>query len=134
MVKVKDMMVDKFQYAVRETLVRNKSILDQLTKQQDASSRLNRAVVKAATQCGCLKIQASKQEYPENTSYDTLKKLVKNHVDGKLCNDCKDAIEKEIGKGLYYFAALCDTLDLDLYDIILKELDHTNTLGNFNLR
>ena len=55
-------------------------------------------------------------------------------MDGKLCNDCKDAIEKEIGKGLYYFAALCDTLDLDLYDIILKELDHTNTLGNFNLR
>ena len=57
-----------------------------------------------------------------------------NLLDGKLCNDCKDAIEKEIGKGLYYFAALCDTLDLDLYDIILKELDHTNTLGNFNLR
>src|SRR5690554_6874183 len=131
--KSKDMLVGEFLYAVQETLLRNKSLLDQLTKQQDASGRLSRAVVKAATHCGCIKIQATKQEYPDDASYDELKKLVKTHIEGKLCNDCQDAVEKEIGKNLYYLAALCDTLELDLYDILHKELDRTNTLGKFSL-
>ncbi len=45
-----------------------------------------------------------------------------------------DIIEREIGKNLFYLVALCDTLDMDFYDIIIKEDQRVNLLGNYNLR
>jgi len=42
---LKDIMVDEFQFTVGELLVRNKSILDLITKFQDSNGRINRGIV-----------------------------------------------------------------------------------------
>ncbi|WP_058486908.1 nucleoside triphosphate pyrophosphohydrolase family protein [Defluviitalea phaphyphila] len=134
---LRDAITDEFQYTVENTLFRNKSILDQITKFQDSCSRVNRNIIKATTQCGCIKINSYKQKYPENISdisIEKLKVMMDKHISGELCENCRDAIEKEIGKNLFYLASLCNTLNLNLYDIIIKELERINMLGNFMLR
>jgi len=131
---LKDMLLDEFQYTVSELLIRNKSILDLITKFQDSNSRINRAIVKAVTHCGCIKINAQKQEFSENASLEELKNLLSTHLEGSLCENCRDIVEKEIGKSLFYLVSICNTLDLNLYDILLKELENVKLLGKFNLR
>lgn len=129
-----DILLDKFQYTVEELLIRNKSILDIITKLQDSCSSINRAVVKSVTHCGCCKITAQKQEIDQNLSFSELKGLLKSHLEGTLCNSCKDIVEKEIGQTLFYMASLCNILNLNMYDIMIKELDKVQILGNYNLR
>ncbi len=127
-------MVDQFQYTVAELLVRNKSILDQITKYQDSNGRVNRGIIKAVTQCGCVKVHAKKQAMPPDADFDEIRNNMKTHIEGKLCNNCRDIIEKDIGRNLFYLASICNTLDLNLYDIIIKELDRIKMLGKYNLR
>lgn len=129
-----DMMVDGFQYTVNELLVRNKSIIDQITKFQDSNARVNRAIVKAVTHCGCIKINAEKQDFPENLNFEQIRSMLKTHTQGELCENCRDIIEKEIGRNLFYLASICNTLDLNLYDIIIKELERAKMLGEYSLR
>lgn len=131
---LKDMMVDQFQYTVGELLVRNKSILDLITKFQDSNGRVNRGIIKSVTQCGCVKINAKKQSYSENADFEDIRNGMKTHLEGKLCDSCRDLIEKDIGRNLFYLASICNTLDLNLYDIIIKEFDRIKTLGKYNLR
>jgi len=131
---MKDILVDDFQYTAQELLVRNKSILDLITKYQDSNSRVNRAIIKSVTQCGCLTISAHKQEIPEDASFDEMKNSADAHVEGTLCENCRDAIERDMGRNVFYLAALCNALDLNLYDIILKENDRIRMLGKYNLR
>lgn len=132
---MKDIMVDEFQYTVHELLVRNKSIIDSITKFQDSNARVNRSIVKSVTQCGCVKINAKKQDLLEDDAeFEDVRKACDTHLEGELCESCRDIIEKEIGKNLFYLASLCNTLDLNLYDIILKELDRVKVLGKYNLR
>jgi len=127
-------MVDQFQFTVADLLVRNKSILDQITKFQDSNGRINRAIIKAVTQCGCIKINAKKQPIDIYSDFDKIRNNMKTHVDGKLCENCRDIIEKDIGRNLFYLASICNTLDLNLYDIILKELERIKVLDKYNLR
>ena len=54
-----------FQAAVSVCLIRHRSVLDVITKFQEASARVNRAVAKSVTVCGCMEINASKQRLPE---------------------------------------------------------------------
>lgn len=131
---LKDMIIDEFQYTVLELLVRNKSILDQVTKFQDSNARVNRAIIKAVTQCGCVKIHAKRQVFPESSDFEEMKTAMKSHIDGKLCENCRDMIEKDIGRNLFYLTSILNTLDLNLYDIILKEHDRIRMLGKYNLR
>ena len=131
---MKGIAVDEFQYTVQELLVRNKSIIDQLTKYQDSNARVNRTIVKAVTQCGCIKINAQKQPFSEDGEFEDIHETLKTHLEGKLCDNCRDLIEKEIGSNLFYLASLCNTLDLNLYDIILKELERVKVLGKYALR
>lgn len=130
----KDILSDEFQYTVQELLVRNKSILDSLTKFQDSNARTNRAIVKAATQCGCIKINVSKQIFPEDSGFDEARDSLSTHLEGSLCDNCSDMIEKEMGRNLFYLASLCNLLDLNMYDILIKELDRIKMLGKFSLR
>ncbi len=127
-------MIDEFQYMVQELLVRNKSIVDSITKYQDSNARVNRAIVKAVTQCGCIKIHAKKQNIPENGDFDEIKTSMKTHLEGKLCDNCRDQIEKDIGRNVFYLASICNALDLNLYDIMIKEYDRLKMLGKYNLR
>ncbi len=131
---LKNSMVDEFQYTVQELLVRNKSIIDQLTKFQDSNARVNRTIVKAVTQCGCIKINAQKQPFSEDGEFDEIQTTFQTHMEGNLCDNCRDLVEKEIGSNLFYLASLCNTLDLNLYDIIIKEHDRVKVLGKYTLR
>lgn len=131
---MKEVIAGEFQYTVRELLARNKSILDLITKFQDANTRVNRSIIKAVTQCGCIKINAEKQIVPEDADFEELKEAMKTHLEGGLCDSCRDIIEREIGRNLFYLVSICDTLDLDFYDAIIKENERVKLLGNYNLR
>ncbi len=129
----KNLVCEDFQNQVSQFLVRHKSILDIISKMQEYNSRINRAVVKSVTNCGCITIDASKQDF-SGESYGDLPNKMENHVHGKLCPSCKEVIDSEIGNYLFYLASLCNTLDLDLVDILAKEYDKNNTLGIYSLR
>lgn len=134
---MKDVIFDDFQNSVNESLLRHRSILDIITKLQESEGRINRAVVKSVTNCGCLQIQASKQKMLDETDdadIETLKDRLSSHIKGELCDNCRDVIEREVGNNLFYLASLCNLLGLNLYDILLKEYDRIDTLGKFTLR
>ena len=129
---MKDLLCDEFQNTVSELLIRHKSILDVLSKSQETNARVNRAVTKAITSCGCMKVTTKKNQLPENGTIDDLKELLGSHLNGELCSSCKEVVESEIGKSLFYYAALCNHLDLNLYDILIKEQKKLSTLRYFN--
>jgi len=131
---INDIFLEDFQGVVGEMLIRNRSILDVLSKIQVSGGRVNRAVVKSVTHCGCISIDGKKQAFPEGASMSDLAGLVSTQVKGELCPECRQTIEKEIGGALFYLAALCNTLDISLYDVILKEKETLATLGNYSLR
>lgn len=130
---MKDIVIDDFQNSVSESLIRHKSIIDIMTKLSEANSRVNRAVAKSVTNCGCIKICAEKQKLTEDASLEDVSTHLSYQVKGKICDNCRDVLENEIGMNLYYLAALCDASDMNLYDIFLKELDKMKTLGKFSL-
>lgn len=132
---MKDIIFDDFQNNVNESLVRHKSLIDVMTKLQESEARINRAVAKSITRCGCINLNAKKQEIPnENSDIENLNEVLQTHIKGKLCDNCREVIESEIGTDLFYLTSLCNSLDLSLYDILLKENDKINTLGKYNLR
>lgn len=67
---------ENFQVAVEEYLIRHKSILDIMTKIQESSSRVNRALAKTVTECGCMEINAKRQTFPEDVSLSDLRKFM----------------------------------------------------------
>ena len=130
---MKDLLCDGFQEAVDEYLIRHRSILDVLSKLGESSGRVNRAVAKAVTSCGCIQIDATKQSIPPDIgSLASIKDHMKDHVEGHLCEHCGEILEDEIGRNLFYLAALCNILDLNLYVILLKEQERVTCLGIFN--
>lgn len=128
--------LDTFQIFIDDILIRNKSILDQTTKLQDACTHLCRSISKSATTCGCISINAHKQPYPttEEISMEELKKLMQTHIDGMLCQNCTELMEKEMGRILFYLAAIANTFDLSLSTILVNETKRTELLGNYSLR
>ena len=132
--EIKDTALDSFQYAVEELLVRNKSILDEMSKLGDSNARINRTIAKAVTHCGCIKINASKQQYPEDMDFNNIGDSLSSHIEGELCSNCRDNLEKDIGRHLFYLTTICNNLDLNLYDIILKESNRLKVFGKYNLR
>lgn len=128
-----DSVLNKFQNSVSEVLIRHKSILDIISKYQESCSKVNRSIIKSATSCGCIHVNAQKQNIPETLSYEELHDFMSNHVSGKLCDTCKDKIEKEIGNNLFYLVAICNTLNLDLNEILTKQCKSIDTLGKYSL-
>lgn len=129
---MRDLLCGEFQESVAKTLIRHRSVLDILTKLQEANSRTNRAVAKAVTSCGCVKVDADKQRVPLDASLQDLHQFMQTHVHGELCEQCRDILETELGSVLFYVAALCNLFDLNLYDIFVKEQRKLVTLGVFN--
>ncbi|HWI51198.1 MAG TPA: DUF1573 domain-containing protein [Symbiobacteriaceae bacterium] len=129
---MKDLLCDQFQETVGEYLIRHRSILDIMAKLQEANSRTNRAVTKAVTSCGCVKITAEKQVIPPDIGLNEVKEHMHNHLAGQLCEHCREVLETEVGNTLFYLAALSNSLDLNLYDILLKEHKKLAALGVFN--
>lgn len=130
----KIIMCDDFQDKVSQALIRHKSILDIITKLDEYNARINRAVVKSVTTCGCISIDASKQEYSNKKSLEELSSSLENHVEGELCDICREKIEEEIGAYAFYLAALCQTLNISLTDVLLQEYRNLDTLGVYGLK
>lgn len=130
---MKDIIVDDFQNAVAESLIRHKSIIDIVTKLGESNSRINRALAKSVTHCGCINISAHKQRVPNDTDIKDISNLLSHQIEGKLCDNCKEVLEDEIGKHLYYIAALCEALDINMFDVLLNEYDQIQTLGKFTM-
>ncbi|AGK99913.1 hypothetical protein [Desulfoscipio gibsoniae] len=130
---LKDIIYDEFQHTVSEILLCNRSILDLLAKSQETNARMNRNIIKSVTSCGCLRINAAKKKIPPETSLEELKKLLESHLEGELCDNCREIIELEMGRTLFYLAALCNLLDLNMYDILIKEQKNLKALGLYNL-
>jgi len=131
---LKDLLCDGFQQAVEECLVRHRSILDVLSKLQESSARINRAVSKAVTTCGCLNVHAHRQQIPADvSSLQEMRRYMETHLEGKICEHCQEVLEQELGSHLFYLAALCNLLDINLYDVFVKEHQHLSTLGPYSL-
>lgn len=124
---------NNFQDQVSNLLIRHKSILDLITKMDEYNARINRAVAKSVTSCGCISIHGKKQKY-NGEKFENLSKNVESHLHGHLCDNCKEVMEEEIGNYLFYITSLCNTLDLDLYDIIMKEYERNKLLGIYSLK
>jgi hypothetical protein len=122
-----------FQDEVDAYLVRHRSILDVLSKLEESTSRVNRAVVKAVTACGCINITAGKQQFPSDVGLADIKAYLHTHLNGTLCDRCRETVETEIGSSLFYTAGLCSLLDLDLGDVQEKQHSRIKSLGIFNL-
>ena len=122
-----------FQDKVSELLLRHRSILDTLSKHQDSVSRVNRSISKTVTGCGCISIHAYKQEIPPGVTLEDCRKYMDPHLDGDLVENCRETIQEEIGNNLFYLAALCHLLNIDLENIYHKEYDKLSALGYFHL-
>jgi len=128
-----EQLTDQFQDTVKSLLIRHQSILDILSKGQETSARVNRAVVKSVTSCGCHAVNARKKPIPPDSSVADLKELLDSQLEGYVCDNCRDIIEAELGKQLFYIAALSNTLDISLSDVLYQELTKLQTLTIFNL-
>jgi hypothetical protein len=130
---MKDLLWDEFQEAVQEGLVRHRSILDVVSKFQDSGVRVSRAIYKAATNCGCIRINTQKPQVPPDISLQQLKTYMDDHVEGELCPHCREVLEDEIGRVLFYMAAMANLLDLNVYDVLIREHKKVSALGMYHM-
>lgn len=128
-----DSRYSTFQEAASQFLIRHRSIVDVLSKLQESSARVNRSVSKAITNCGCISVNASRQELPNDITYWEMKNYMSTHIDGEICEQCKEVLEAELGRNLFYLAALCDLFSLKFDDVIEAERKRVAALGMFNL-
>lgn len=128
-----DFILDDFQNSVAESLIRHRSIIDIMTKFNESTARVNRAMAKSVTTCGCINVSAHKQKLPDDASLENISDLLSYQVEGQLCDNCKEVLEDEIGTNIYYLAALCDALGINLFDTIIKRYDKLQTLGKFTM-
>ena len=126
--------IDEFQKVVDSMLIQHQSILDIISKGHEASARVNRSVTKSVTSCGCLTVETCKRKIPEDATLSDLKYIFNSHIKGNLCPTCQDVVETELGKQLFYMAALANTLGLSIDDVIRKEMEKLKTLTIYNLR
>jgi hypothetical protein len=127
------MIFHEFQSAVDDCLVRHRSVIDVMSKLSESTSRVNRAVAKAVTACGCVQVQAQRQVFPQEVPLAEMSRHVATHLSGELCEQCREAVDNEIGRNLFYLAALCNLMGLSLYDALLKENSRLFALGVFNI-
>lgn len=132
---VNDLLWDEFQEAVSQKLIRHRSVLDVWSKFQEAHARISRAIAKSVTNCGCIEIHAAKNQVPPSVdlSLEELRSFMDDHLDGHLCQNCREIIEEEFGRLLFYTVALANILDINLYDILIKENKKLAALGLYHL-
>ncbi len=123
----------EFQELVDDVLIRHKSILDILSKVQESSARVNRAVAKASTNCGCIKIHAEKPDIPDDVTFSKLKSYMSNHVEGDLCHTCEEKIKQEISNNLFYLFALCNNFEFDVEEMTEEYYKQLKLLGKYGL-
>lgn len=128
------MQVSTFQDSVAHWLTRNRALIDILSQYQEKASRVNLEVVKAATHCGCISIEGRKQKFPKDATLDSIGSYTQSFLEGELCPKCREIVEEELGSLLFYVAAMCNTLGISLYDVLLREENRMSALGKYSLR
>lgn len=128
-----DLSISNFQYTVNEALLRHKSLIDIMTKITESSSRINRAIAKSVTECGCINLAAQKQLIPFEYSFSDISNLLTYQVNGEICEHCLEILQDEIGNHMFYIASACNALKLDLDTALTKELDKITTLGKYSM-
>lgn len=123
-----------FQQSVDRQLIRHRSVLDLATKLQESQARLQRAVAKAATQCGCIEVHVRKQAFPTDGTLQDAMRAVESHVSGQLCEQCRETVETEMGQHLFYLTAMAQILGLQVDAVIEQEQRHMDLLGPYGLR
>ena len=99
---LKNTVLDEFQYTSNDFLIRNRSILDSMTKMNDSCARISRTLVKAATHCGCISIRGEKQQAPGVSGMDEMKHHIKSHIkEGNYVKTAVDSLERDIGRNLF---------------------------------
>ena len=131
---MKDIIFDDFQNTVSESLLRHKSILDIMTKYTESSSKVNRAVAKAVTNCKCIDVATNDKASDSTDSIDEITTCLDTHINGEICDHCREIIETEMGNNLFYLTSLCNVLGISLYDVLLKENNKISTLGKYTFR
>ncbi|MDR5659913.1 DUF1573 domain-containing protein [Serpentinicella sp. ANB-PHB4] len=131
---MKQLCLEEFQEKVDNVLLRHRSALDILTKMQESNAKINRAVAKSSTYCGCTEIAGKKQEIPADVTFSESKDYISDHMSGSLCEMCREKVEQEIANHFFYLAALCNLLNTDL-DSLLKDYynNQLKTLGKYGL-
>ncbi len=130
---MENILLEDFQDQVSQLLIRHRSILDVLSKTQETTARVNRALTKAITDCGCVEVVARKQSYDSDKSLHENQQFLDTHFTGPLCEHCREVVTAELGKNLFYLTALCNIVDIKLTDVLETEAKRLNTLGVFNL-
>ncbi|MBD2844750.1 DUF1573 domain-containing protein [Paenibacillus sp. IB182496] len=125
--------LEQLQHQVSELLLRHRSLLDVLSKYGQTGAAVNRAVTKAVTECGCIELNAKRQEYTEHLELEQAKHSLETHMQGDLCENCKDVLKAELGKNLFYMSSLCNLLNISLDEVVQDESKKCSTLGLFNL-
>ncbi|MCM3631425.1 DUF1573 domain-containing protein [Paenibacillus glycanilyticus] len=125
--------LEEFQQQVSELLLRHRSLLDVMSKFGQSGASVNRAVTKAVTDCGCIELNARKQEYADEPNLESAKSTLQSHLSGHVCESCRDVLKSELGRNLFYMTAMCNLLDIQLDEVVAKEYDKCSTLGLFNL-
>ncbi|MGF7088577.1 hypothetical protein JOD24_002426 [Kroppenstedtia sanguinis] len=123
-----------FQQQVEDLLLRHRSVLDVSSKFQESNSRVNRALMKAVTECGCIQIQAARQPFAEGTPLAETKNSLDSHLNGSLCDHCLEVVKTEMGKNLFYLAAMSNLLEVQLDEVVKEESEKLSTLGVFHMR
>ncbi|MDR3289179.1 MAG: DUF1573 domain-containing protein [Peptococcaceae bacterium] len=129
-----EQLTDQFQETVKSLLIQHQSILDILSKSQETAARVNRAVTKTVTSCGCLKINACKKTLPDGVGLRELQSYLDSNLEGIICENCREIIESELGNEIFYIAALANALGISLGDVLQKEEEKLSTLTIFNLK
>ena len=122
-----------FQDKVSELLLRHRSILDALSQHAESAIRVNKTITRTVTNCGCISVNARKQQIPPEVSLEDCRKYLHSHIEGSLCESCKELLEEEIGNNLFYLAAICNLLDIQLEEIFQREYNRLAALGFFHL-
>lgn len=125
--------LNQFQMQVSELLLRHRSLLDVMSKFGQSGASVNRAVTKAVTDCGCIELNARKQQYSDELNLEGAKETLQSHISGAVCEHCREVLKSELGRNLFYMTALCNQLDIQLDDVIAEEYKKCSTLGLFNL-
>ncbi|WP_274654093.1 DUF1573 domain-containing protein [Paenibacillus humicola] len=123
----------QFQQQVSDVLLRHRSLLDVMSKYGQSGAAVNRAVAKSVTECGCIELNARKQGFSDDINLEQAKVKLHHHMNGELCELCKDAIQNELGRNLFYMSAMCNLLGIQLDDVVAQESGKCSTLGLFNL-
>lgn len=68
-----------------------------------------------------------------DASYSQLKKYMSNHVQGELCDICKEKVEHELASNFFYLTALCNVFNINIEDMLSNYNEQLKALGKYGL-